>query len=130
MVFDKASAPDLQQAQPTRKQAMCLHMVDGRGCKGGDASFVKNQILKFLGYICMIVFGAALQAGEHFIFSPEQIESHLVSYNEQEKEDIAKDLTVVRSVCRVKEAPSKEKPFYLASAGGHGARLSQAGRHR
>ena len=50
MVFDKASAPDLQQAQPTRKQAMCKHMVDGRGCKGGDASAVKNQILKFLGY--------------------------------------------------------------------------------
>jgi len=40
----------LQQAQPTRKQAMCKHMVDGRGCKGGDASAVKNQILKFLGY--------------------------------------------------------------------------------
>jgi len=50
LVFDKASAPDLQQAQPTRKQAMCLHMVDGRGCKGGDAGAVKNQILKFLGY--------------------------------------------------------------------------------
>ncbi|HEX4839149.1 MAG TPA: hypothetical protein VFU89_01765 [Rhabdochlamydiaceae bacterium] len=51
MVFDKASAPDLQQAQPTRKQAMCKHMVDGRGYKYGDASAVKNQILKFLGYI-------------------------------------------------------------------------------
>ena len=50
LVFDKASAPDLQQAQPTRKQAMCKHMVDGRGYKGGDASAVKNQILKFLGY--------------------------------------------------------------------------------
>ena len=37
LVFDKASAPDLQQAQPTRKQAMCKHMVDGRGYKGGDA---------------------------------------------------------------------------------------------
>jgi len=74
--------------------------------------------------ICMIVFAAALQAREHFIFSPEQIESHLVSYNEQEKEDIAKDLAVVRSVCRVEEAPSKEKPFYLASAGGPGSRKS------
>ncbi|HEX4840403.1 MAG TPA: Fic family protein, partial [Rhabdochlamydiaceae bacterium] len=51
LVFDKASAPDLQQAQPTRKQAMCKHMVDGRGYKDGDASAVKNQILKFLGYI-------------------------------------------------------------------------------
>ncbi|HEX4840141.1 MAG TPA: hypothetical protein VFU89_06835, partial [Rhabdochlamydiaceae bacterium] len=44
------SAPDLQQAQPTRKQAMCKHMVDGRGCKGGDASAVKNQILNHLRY--------------------------------------------------------------------------------
>ncbi|HEX4840297.1 MAG TPA: DUF4172 domain-containing protein, partial [Rhabdochlamydiaceae bacterium] len=35
LVFDKASAPDLQQAQPTRKQAMCKHMVDGRGYKDG-----------------------------------------------------------------------------------------------
>jgi len=45
----------LQQAQPTRKQAMCKHMVDGRGCKGGDASAVKNQILKFLGYILQLL---------------------------------------------------------------------------
>jgi len=57
LVFDKASAPDLQQAQPTRKQAMCKHMVDGRGCKGGDASAVKNQILKFLGYT-LVYFNA------------------------------------------------------------------------
>ncbi|HEX4839043.1 MAG TPA: hypothetical protein VFU89_01225 [Rhabdochlamydiaceae bacterium] len=35
-------ASDLQQAQPTRKQAMCKHMVDGRGYKGGDVSAVKN----------------------------------------------------------------------------------------
>jgi len=55
LVFDKASAPDLQQAQPPRKQAMCKHMVDGRGCKGGDASAVKNQILKFLGYILQLL---------------------------------------------------------------------------
>ncbi|HEX4838930.1 MAG TPA: hypothetical protein VFU89_00630, partial [Rhabdochlamydiaceae bacterium] len=50
LVFDNASAADLQQAQPTRKRAICKHMVDGRGCKGGDASAVKNQILKLLGY--------------------------------------------------------------------------------
>jgi len=28
---------------------MCKHMADGRGCKGGDASAVKNQILESLG---------------------------------------------------------------------------------
>jgi len=61
LVFDKASAPDLQQAQPTRKQAMCLHMVDGRGCKGGDASAVKNQVLKFLGYNSDPPLGKSIQ---------------------------------------------------------------------
>lgn len=58
------------------------------------------------------------------MFSPEQISSHLVSYDDKEKEDIAKDLEVVRSICHVKEAPSKERPFYLASAGGPGSRKS------
>jgi predicted ABC-type ATPase len=58
------------------------------------------------------------------MFSQKQISSHLVSYGEKEKEDIAKDLEVVRSVCHVEEAPSKERPFYLASAGGPGSRKS------
>ncbi|HEX2578957.1 MAG TPA: zeta toxin family protein [Rhabdochlamydiaceae bacterium] len=78
--------------------------------------------MKKLFYV--IVFTAALQAEGHFFFSPQQIEKHLVSYNEQEKEEIANDLAVVRSVCRVKEAPSKKQPFYLATAGGPGARKS------
>ncbi len=73
---------------------------------------------------CMILMACALQAREYFIFSPEQISSHLVSYDEKEKEDIAKDLEVVRSVCHVKEASTKESPFYLASAGGPGSRKS------
>lgn len=71
-----------------------------------------------------ILLVAALQAEEYFMFSPEQISSHLISYDEKEKEGIAKDLKVVRSVCHVKEAPSIDRPFYLASAGGPGSRKS------
>lgn len=72
----------------------------------------------------MIVLMTALQAEEYFIFSPKQIANHLASYDDKEKEDIAKDLQVVRSVCYVKEASSKDRPFYLASAGGPGSRKS------
>lgn len=74
--------------------------------------------------LCMILLVAALQAEEYFMFSPEQISSYLVSYDDKEKEDIAKDLEVVQSVCHVKESPSKDRPFYLASAGGPGSRKS------
>ena len=73
---------------------------------------------------CLILLMTALPAEEYFIFSPKQISSHLVSYDEKEKEDIAKDLEVVRSVCRVAEAPTKDHPFYLAAAGGPGSRKS------
>ena len=73
---------------------------------------------------CMILMATALQSEEYFMFSPKQVSSHLVSYDDKEKEDIAKDLEVVRSVCHVKEAPSKDRPFYLASAGGPGSRKS------
>jgi len=75
---------------------------------------------------CLIFLTTAfsLNAEEYFIFSPQQISTHLVSYSDKEKEDIAKDLQVVSSVCQVKEALSKERPFYLASAGGPGSRKS------
>ncbi len=73
---------------------------------------------------CIILMACALQAEEYFMFSPKQISNYLVSYDDEEKEDIAKDLEVVRSVCHVKEAPSKDRPFYLASAGGPGSRKS------
>ena len=72
----------------------------------------------------LVLFTVALQAEGYFFFSPEKISSYLVSYSEKEKEEIAKDLQVVRSVCQVSEALSKEKPLYLASAGGPGSRKS------
>jgi predicted ABC-type ATPase len=65
-----------------------------------------------------------LHAEEYFFFSLEKISTHLVSYDEKEKEDIEKDLQVVRSVCRLNEAPTKEQPLYLASVGASGSRKS------
>lgn len=73
---------------------------------------------------CLLLLVTVLQAEDYFIFSPKQISTHLVSYDEKELIDIAKDLEVVRSVCHVKEARSKEHPFYLATAGGPGSRKS------
>jgi hypothetical protein len=49
-IFDKACAPALQQAQPVRKQAMCKHMADARGCKEGDASAVKSEVFNQFRY--------------------------------------------------------------------------------
>src|SRR4029079_3907928 len=40
--FNKAGAPDLQQAKPVSKQPMCKYMGDGDSCEGGDAGAVKS----------------------------------------------------------------------------------------
>jgi predicted ABC-type ATPase len=72
----------------------------------------------------LIIATSFLYSEEYFYFSPEKISGYLESYNEKEKEEIAKDLQVVRSVCHVKEAGAREKPFYLATAGGPGSRKS------
>ncbi len=85
-----------------------------------------NFLRKLSGLIVAATFlwTSSIYSEGNFFFSPEQIESHLSSYNDREKEDIAKDLQVVKSVCRVKEAAAKQRPFYLASAGGPGSRKS------
>lgn len=54
-------------------------------------------------------------------FTPKMIDSHLSSYTTEEVELIKKDLEVVRSIT-FKEGEPKEKPLYLATAGGPGAR--------
>jgi len=41
LTLDKASASDLQQAQPVRKQAMFKNMADGRSCEDVDAGAVQ-----------------------------------------------------------------------------------------
>jgi len=75
---------------------------------------------------CLILFAVApsLHGEEYFMFSAEKIAAHLDSCDEKDKEAVAKDLVVVCSVCQVKEAATKDSPFYLASAGGPGSRKS------
>ena len=48
--LDIASASDLQQAQPLRKQAMFKNMADGRSCEDEDAGAVQSQILRQFRY--------------------------------------------------------------------------------
>lgn len=82
--------------------------------------------MRFQKLACLVLFivGVSLQAEEYFAFPAEKISTHLDSYDEKAREEIAKDLGVVSSVCRVKEAASKDHPFYLATAGGPGSRKS------
>ena len=47
-IFDKANAPDLQQAEPMSKQPMC--MGDADGCKDGDAGTVKSEVFNRTWY--------------------------------------------------------------------------------
>lgn len=54
-------------------------------------------------------------------FTPEMISSHLKGYSEEEVQLIDKDLKVVRSVC-LEGTRNAENRFYLATAGGPGAR--------
>ncbi len=69
-----------------------------------------------------------LSAKESYVFlSSQQIAVHLSDYNEDELEAIEQDLNVVRSVCFPKQttaSDSSERPLYIATAGGPGARKS------
>ena len=51
VIFDKASAPGLQQAKLVSKQPMCSHMGDADSCKDGDAGAVKNNVFNRSRYI-------------------------------------------------------------------------------
>ncbi len=64
--------------------------------------------------------------GENLFFSPEQINSHLVSYSEEERVDVAKDLDLVRDICLgdLWQRDPSRAPIYLATAGGPGSRKS------
>lgn len=73
------------------------------------------------------IFGAAtllssFVVADNLFFSPQAIESHLKGYNEDEKVAIGKDLDVVRSVCSSGLSEVEQKPLYIATAGGPGAR--------
>lgn len=75
---------------------------------------------------CSLILGAtsALHSATSFFFPPAAVEKHLESYSAEEKEDIAKDLTVVKSICFGKGIKTQDHPFYLATAGGPGSRKS------
>lgn len=60
---------------------------------------------------------------DYFFFSPSMMETHLNGYDSEERFLIDKDLEVVKSVCFHNNEGS-ERPFYLATAGGPGARKS------
>ena len=49
-IFDKASAPGLQQTEPMSKQPMCKHMGDADSCKDGDAGAVKSEVFNRTRY--------------------------------------------------------------------------------
>jgi len=51
LILDTASASDLQQAQPVRKQAMFKKMADARSCEDVDAGAVQRQILRHFRYV-------------------------------------------------------------------------------
>jgi len=73
--------------------------------------------MKFIlmGLFCL----SALQA--ELFFTPEMIASHLKTYSDDEIQRVKKDLEVVRSVC-LDGTQNTETRFYLATAGGPGAR--------
>jgi tRNA A37 threonylcarbamoyladenosine modification protein TsaB len=53
LTLDTASASDLLQAEPVRKQAMFKNMADARSCKGENVGAVQNQLLRPLRYIAI-----------------------------------------------------------------------------
>lgn len=75
--------------------------------------------MKHLFLILTILFGIDLQA--ELFFTPQMISSHLKGYSDEEVQLLKKDLNVVRSVCLdgTHNTPTR---FYLATAGGPGAR--------
>lgn len=77
-------------------------------------------------FICLLGLLQPLssQSIEYLFFSPAMISTHLETYNAIEREWIAQDLNVVKSVYfHNAEAPNASRaPLYIATAGGPGAR--------
>ncbi len=71
----------------------------------------------FLVLTCLFCF--SLHAA--LFFTPQMISKHLEGYSEEEMRLIEQDLKVVRSVC-FGETQNAENRFFLATAGGPGAR--------
>jgi hypothetical protein len=62
-----------------------------------------------------------LNLNAELFFTPDMIGSHLKGYSEAEVQLIEKDLKVVREVC-LEGTQNSQRRFYLATAGGPGAR--------
>ena len=103
----------------------------------GLMNFLQQKGRQVLGLVLTATFLSTIFAygtggyravrDQPLFFTPEMIGTHLESYNEEEKAEIAKDLEVVRSVCFAAQEVAKNlnpKPFYLATAGAPGARKS------
>jgi len=72
-----------------------------------------------MNWIFLFLTCCSLQAT--LFFTPEMISTHLKGYTENEVQLIEKDLQVVRSVC-LEGTRNADTRFYLATAGGPGAR--------
>ena len=68
-------------------------------------------------FVCLMTWSASA----NLFFTEEMIQRHLQGYSEEEIGEIKKDLTVVRSIC-LDDAKKADRKFYLATAGGPGAR--------
>ncbi len=77
------------------------------------------KAIKYL--LSMLAFFVCLRLSAEMFFPPETINASLKAYSDEEVQWIKKDLDVVRSVCLdgTRNTPTR---FYLATAGGPGAR--------
>ena len=75
--------------------------------------------MKLATFILACATCASLQA--ELFFTPQMINKHLETYTDQEIQLLEKDLAVVRSVC-LDDTSNTDTRFYLATAGGPGAR--------
>ena len=69
----------------------------------------------------ILAFFSSINLQAELFFTPQMISSHLKEYSEEEVQLLSKDLDVVRSVC-LDGKENTETRFYLATAGGPGAR--------
>jgi hypothetical protein len=77
----------------------------------------------FFRFIFALFAFTFLHAADYVFFSEETILKNLNSYTNAEKAAIAKDLSIVRSVC-FDDATTSNAPLYIATAGAPGARKS------
>ena len=78
-----------------------------------------EKVMKIASFILACLTCVALQA--ELFFTPQMIAKHLEAYTDKEIQLLKKDLAVVRSIC-LDGTRNTDTRFYLATAGGPGAR--------